>query len=41
LSTQTQDYLVAYVNTELALDPPLPTKGRALFECASDSSNLW
>lgn len=36
-----QQYLVAYVNKELGLRPPLPAKGRALFETASDPTNLW
>ena len=36
-----QKYLVAYVNKELAVSPPLPAKGRALFEVASDPANLW
>lgn len=34
-------YLVAYVNSELNLHPPLPAKGSALFETCSNPTNLW
>ena len=36
-----QKYLVAYVNSELSLHPPLPVKGGALFETCCNPSNLW
>ena len=36
-----QKYLVAYVNSELSLHPPLPVKGGALFETCSNPTNLW
>lgn len=35
-----QKYLVAYVNCELSLHPPLPVKGGALFETCSNPTNL-
>ena len=34
-------YLVAYVNQELFLDPPLPYRGKALFDTCSDPTSLW
>ena len=36
-----QKYLVAYVNSELSLHPPLPVRGGALFETCSNPTNLW
>ena len=36
-----QEYLVIYVNKELALKPPLPAQGKPLFDACSDSTNLW
>lgn len=34
-------HLVAYVNQELFLDPPLPSRGKALFDTCSDPTSLW
>ncbi len=34
-------YLVAYVNQELFLDPPIPNRGKALFDTCSDPTALW
>ena len=34
-------YLVAYVNQELFLDPPIPSKGKALFDTCADPTSLW
>lgn len=34
-------YLVAYVNSELSVHPPLPVKGSGLFETCSNPTNLW
>ena len=36
-----QRYLVAYVNQELALSPPIPSRGRALYDVCSNTANLW
>lgn len=34
-------YLVAYVNQALFLDPPLPSRGRALYDTCCDPTLLW
>lgn len=34
-------YLVAYVNQTLFLDPPLPSRGKALYDTCSDPTHLW
>lgn len=36
-----QKYLVAYVNCELNLHPPLPVKGKALYDTCSNPASLW
>jgi len=36
-----QQYLVAYVNAELQLAPPLPSQGKSLYDTCSDATNLW
>lgn len=36
-----QQYLVAYVNQELFLDPPIPVRGKALYDTCSDATSLW
>ncbi len=36
-----QHYLVIYVNRELSLNPPLPVKGKALYDTCSDPVSLW
>ena len=36
-----QQYLVAYVNQELFLDPPIPSQGKALYDVCSDAASLW
>lgn len=41
MTTTLQQYLVIYVNRELALDPPLPSRGKALFDHCSDPTILW
>lgn len=40
-SANLHKYLVAYVNQELFLDPPLPNRGKALFDTCSDPTSLW
>lgn len=40
-SANLHKYFVAYVNQELFLDPPLPNRGKALFDTCSDPSLLW
>lgn len=39
--TNLHKYLVAYVNQELFLDPPIPSRGKALFDTCSDPTSLW
>ena len=36
-----QEYLVAYVNHELQLDPSLPSQGKALYDTCADATVLW
>jgi len=36
-----QQYLVAYVNNELNLHPPLPAKGKSLFDTCCNPTMLW
>ena len=36
-----QRYLVLYVNQELSLSPPIPSRGKALYDVCSDTTNLW
>ena len=36
-----QHYLVVYVNKELGLEPPLPSRGKALYDTCSDPTVLW
>lgn len=38
---QLQQYLVAYVNQALSLDPPLPSAGRPFYSTCSQPDIIW
>jgi len=41
LADKLQQYLVAYVNQALSLDPPLPSAGRPFYTTCSQPDIIW